>query len=390
MVTGHLQEKSGRYYIVLNLKGANNRWKPKWIATGLPTKGNKKRAEAMLHETIKEYEARAASEEKNPAEILFSDYMLGWLELIRGSVEETTFATYNRIVRNQIVPYYAKLGITLSNLQPKHIQSYYTHLTSSGKVHAATIRRHHANIRKALQQAVKTDMILSNPADKVVKPKVPPYVAGFYNDAELNLLLEKVKGTSLELPIIITAFYGLRRGEVLGLKWSAIDFKNKTLIISHTVTEINDEEGKTVIIQKDRTKNKSSFRTLPLVPQVEEALLRKKRQDEEYRGVCKKSYSRKFTDYVFVNEIGELIKPHYLTSGFPHFLEKCGMRRIRFHDLRHSCASLLLKAGANMKEIQEWLGHSNYSTTANIYAHLDSISKQNAANAISSTLLVHE
>ncbi len=392
MITGHLQEKNGRYYMVVNLKDDNQKWKPKWISTGLLTKGNKKLASAMLRDTMKEYEAKEAAKataktSKTPEVLLFSDFMLDWLELIRSSVEETTFTTYRYNIKNQIAPYFKDLAVTLAELKPKHIQGYYSYMMADRKTSATTIRRHHANIRKALQHAVKTDMIATNPADKVEKPKQQPFIAGFYNDENLNLLFEKAKGTRLELPIVVSAFYGLRRSEVLGLKWSAIDFKRKTLTVCHTVAEIMDDAGNRQIIHKDRTKNKSSFRTLPLIPQVEEALLKKKAQDEEYRKVCRTSYSKQYLDYVFVDELGILLTPAYLTSGFPYLLEKHDLRKIRYHDLRHSCASLLLKNGVNMKAIQEWLGHSHFSTTANFYAHLDFDSKRDSANAISGVLL---
>lgn len=171
--------------------------------------------------------------------------------------------------------------------------------------------------------------------------------------------------------------------------WSAIDFKQKTLTIRHTVSEILDDNGKAYLLQKDRTKNKSSFRTLPLIPQVEELLLRKKAQDQEYMKICRGAYSKKFIDYVFVDELGVLLKPDYLTRGFPNMLEEHGLRKIRFHDLRHSCASLLLKRGVSMKAIQDWLGHSNFSTTANLYAHLDYDSKLDTATAIGGALAIH-
>ena len=374
--------------MVLNIKDENQRWKPKWVATGLPTKGNKKRAEAMLHDAIKAYEAKTAMGGMKSDGLLFSDFMLGWLELIRNSVEETTFTCYRRVIKKQVAPFFTKLGVTLAELQPKHIQAYYSYMMTEKKCSATTVRRHHANIRKALQHAVRTELIATNPADKVEKPKQQPYIAGFYNDAELNLLFEKVKGAKLELPIIVSAFYGLRRSEVLGLRWSAIDFKMKTLTICHIVTDVQDDDGKTRLIQRDRTKNKSSFRTLPLILQVEEALLRKKAQDEEYKKICRSSYSKKYTDYVFVDELGILLHPEYLTRGFPNLLEKQGLRRIRYHDLRHSCASLLLKNGVNMKQIQDWLGHSNYSTTANLYAHLDDDQRKDTAIAIGAILMI--
>jgi len=342
----------------------------------------------MLHNAIKAYEAKTTQANMESDRLMFSDFMLNWLELIRNSVEETTFSAYRLSVKNKIAPYFKKLGVTLAKLQPKHIQGYYGYMMTEQKCSASTVRRHHANIRKALQHAVKTDLIATNPADKVEKPKQQPFIAGFYNGENLNLLFEKAKGTKLELPIIVSAFYGLRRSEVLGLKWSAVDFKRKTLTICHTVTEVLDDNGNKYLVQKDRTKSKSSFRTLPLIPQVEEALLRKKAEDEKYKKICRNSYSKQYADYVFVDELGVLLNPEYLTKGFPNLLDKHGLRRIRYHDLRHSCASLLLNNGVSMKAIQEWLGHSHFSTTANFYAHLDYDSKRDSANAIGDALMI--
>ena len=124
------------------------------------------------------------------------------------------------------------------------------------------------------------------------------------------------------------------------------------------------------------------MRTLPLVPEFKDKLLSLKAQQEEYRQVCGKCYNKKYLDYICVDEMGTLISPHYLTSAFPKLLEKNGLRKIRFHDLRHSCASLLLANGVSMKQIQEWLGHSDFSTTANVYAHLDFNSKLSSADAM--------
>lgn len=102
--------------------------------------------------------------------------------------------------------------------------------------------------------------------------------------------------------------------------------------------------------------------------------------------MCGRSYIKDYTEYVCVNEVGDLIKPHYVTESFPKLLKANGLRPVRYHDLRHSCASLLLANGVPLKQIQEWLGHSDFSTTANIYAHLDYSSKLTSADAMLSGL----
>ena len=179
----------------------------------------------------------------------------------------------------------------------------------------------------------------------------------------------------------MAAFYGLRREEIIGLKWNAIDFENNTLTIQHTVTECN-LDGKHIEVASDTAKTDSSLRTMPLVTNFREMLLAKKEKQEHYRKLCGRSYCKEYLDYIFVNEMGERWKPHYLSDGFKRILEQNGLRRIRFHDLRHTCASLLLANNVPMKKIQEWLGHSDFSTTANIYAHLDYQSKISSAEAM--------
>ena len=192
----------------------------------------------------------------------------------------------------------------------------------------------------------------------------------------LQLFLNKI-----ELPIILASFYGLRRSEVLGLKWDAIDFQRNTITIQHTYTSC-DIDGSIIEVAADTTKTKSSRRTLPLIPQFRDILLEKLEQQEEYKRVCGRCYNKKYIDYICVDEMGNIIKPNYVTCSFSDLLKKYGLRHIRFHDLRHTCASLLLNNGIPMKQIQEWLGHSDFATTANIYAHLECNSKLTSAQAM--------
>ena len=395
MVAGHLREKRGIYHMVLSYTNENGERVTPTKSTGLPVKGNKKRAEAMLNDwrkseeiALKKRKANGSLKKLDPSqEILFTKFMLDWLEMMKNSVEVTTYASYAQAIKSKINPYFdARFPtLTLSQITPKHIQDYYTWEMTENDVSANTVIHRHANIRKALQYAFKTGLIDINPADRIERPKKVKYVGSTYNDQELEQLFAVTKGDLIELPVMLAAFYGLRRSEVLGLKWDAIDFEKKTITIKHTVTQTT-LDGKSVIIEKDRTKTKSSYRTLPLVKPFEDALLRKKAEQAENRRLCGKCYDKSHLDYINVNEMGKLITPGFLTQHFPLVLERNGMKKIRLHDLRHSCASLLYSNGVALKDIQEWLGHSDISTTSNIYTHLDYSSKVASANAILSLL----
>lgn len=157
--------------------------------------------------------------------------------------------------------------------------------------------------------------------------------------------------------------------------------EHKTISIRHKVIEA-EVDGKFVPMGEDVLKTKSSFRTLPLIPAVGIILLEEKEKQEMYRRLFKKSYCRDYLDYICVDQCGKLLRPNYVTEHFPWLIEKYGLRKVRFHDLRHTCASLLLSNGISMKQIQIWLGHSTFSTTADIYAHLDYSAQEASANAM--------
>ena len=382
MVAGHLREQNGYFQMVLSFKDEAGKRKTKSISTGLPIKGNKRRAEAMLMEMRKNFENGIVTKDiAQKGDILFADFLLDWLEMMRNSLEVTTYASYAKAIKNRIAPYYSERQIKLKDLTPKDIQDYYQYGLNVEKVSANTVIHRHANIRKALQYALRTGLIDYNPADRVERPRKEKYHAAIYNDQELDILFKIVKGKKIELAIILGAFYGLRRSEVVGLKWDAIDFERKTLTIKHTVTEVT-LDGKVLVVDKERTKTKASHRTLPLVAPFEELLYRMKAEQERNRKLCGGVYCTKYLDFIYVDELGERIKPNYITQHFSIVIKNNGLKKIRFHDLRHSCASLLYANGVSLKEIQEWLGHSDISTTSNIYTHLDYSTKISSANAI--------
>lgn len=282
MVAGHLQEKKGYFYMVLSYPDEAGKRKTKWLPTGLAVKGNKKKAEKMLMETRQTFvpECKPIQED-----MLFSDFLLQWLEIAKSTIAVTTYASYAGMTKSIITPYFKERKITLGNLKATDIQLFY--MEQLKRVKASSVIHYHAVIHRALKYAVKIELIEVNPADKVERPKADKFIGSFYDSSEMEKLFEAAKGTRLEIPIFLGAFYGLRRSEVLGLKWSAIDFQNNTITIKHTVTSCNID-GKHIQIAQDTTKTKSSMRTLPLVPVFKEKLLTLKEQQKEYRRVCGK------------------------------------------------------------------------------------------------------
>jgi integrase len=379
-------------------------------STGLPERGNKKRAETMAKEFASKLEEelnkalieKAAQVTKGFTldspfasgitgdEMLVADLVLEWLESInpmknpknKKPVKLTTFCGYEMNVQKTIVPYFRKKGTLLSELTYKDIDSFYD--AQLERVTAMTVTKFHANISLALKYAFLKGYISSYEAimKKVTRPTPDRFTGKFLKESETVELLNAAKGHKLELGVLFGAFYGLRRSELVGLRWESINFEANTITIEHTVT-VASIGGKTVIIADDTTKTKSSYRTLPLIPIIRAKLLEVQAEQEQNRKLCGKAYNKAEGRYIYTDVMGNRIKPDYLSSEFPKFLEKRGFRRIRFHDLRHSCASLLLANGVSIKEIQDWLGHSTFKTTADIYAHLDADSKRATAAAMS-------
>ena len=386
MVSGHLQIKNGKYYAVLCYTDAYGKRKAKWKTLGLSEKGNKRKAEEMLMKLRSEFDPPTRINDMS-GDMPFTDYLLQWVEIARGRVAVATYAGYKNAILRVINPYFEEKNLLLSEVQAKHLQRFYSEQLR--RVKPNTVIHYHAVIHTALQYAFKTDLVMQNVASKVDRPRKNGFTPVFLSAEEMQKMFEALKGHPLELPVLVAAFYGFRREEVLGLKWDSIDFKRGTISVKHTVTNVN-MDGKRVDIAQDSAKTKSSLRTLPLIGQFREYFQKVKDMQAYNKKVCGNCYNYEYDGYVFVDEMGERMKPSYLTSAFPRFLVCHGLKRMRFHDLRHSCASLLLANGVPLKQIQEWLGHSDFATTANIYAHLDYSSKISSAQAMENGLVLPE
>ena len=385
MTTGSLHKKRNKWYMVICFNN-NGKQSQKWVSTGLPIPGNKKKAEIMLNEKISEYSPKEPVNVRNDSGDNDSvcDFFTDWLEIHRVNIESITYAGYKRILKH-LYPYFKKLNVTLENLTPIHIQKYYALKLKT--ISANTVLKHHAFIRSALAYAKKMSLVKENVADLVDRPKKQKFIGNFYNQEEIGRLLKIIKDTPIEAPVMFGIYFGLRRSEIIGIKWSALDFLNKELTINHKVVPVNDN-GKYRLEISDNLKTKASYRTLPLNDKFRDYLKDLKKRHEENRQFFGNGYNPKYSEYVCVNELGNIIYPDYITKKFKNLLQQNGLRVIRFHDLRHSCASLLLHLGYNMKDIQLWLGHGDIGTTMNIYAHVESSRKKNMIDGIENAISI--
>ena len=297
-------------------------------------------------------------------------------------IEDTTYAGYCENVGYPIEPYFRKSKVRLKDLNARDIQDFYD--AQLERVKSNTVIHYHAIIRLALCYARKMGYIKENPIEQVEKPEKNKFVGTYYTSDEVNQLISLTKGTKLEIAVIFACFYGIRRSECVGLRWSAFDFENNIFHINHTVV-LTSVNGKRTLVTKDAAKTDATIRSMPLSADIKKRLLEIKCMQENNKKRLKKNYNNQWTDYLMVTESGDLISPDYVTDAFRRLVKKNKMRHIRFHDLRHTCASLLLNKGkgkVTMKDIQEWLGHSDYKTTANIYAHLDLSSKYSSLETL--------
>ena len=375
--TGSVQLKNGKWYAVLNLYDENGKRKPKWISTGLSERGNKKNAEKILREKINEWDKKNLSF----CNLTVADYFNQWLDRIKLEVKPNTFRGYENNMRKHIIPYFEKKKIPLQELKPYHLEDYYTYkltnnsnLTTNETLSVTTIKHHHQNISNALSDAVRRGIIYANPASSVKPPKAEKYKAEFLNPEQVDNLLLLVKGTVIEIPVILCAMYGFRRSEVLGLKWSNVDFVNRTITVAETLQQHTGGS------YTDTPKTDSSYRTLPMLNSVYTLLEAHKRLQNERKRILGDNYIE--SDYVCTWNDGKIISPNYLTTQFNKIIKNSTLPQVRLHDLRHSAASNLLNHGMSVVQVQEWLGHSSAATTLNFYAHADKTSKQAVAEAM--------
>lgn len=374
-MTGSLQIKKNKYYVVVRREDAQGVSHQQWIATGLPSSASKREAKQCLRKILDQLETMPAVYTEK---VYFADWIEKFLRHKAVEVDAVTMQGYRGYADTHIIPYYRQKKTVLQTMMQRDVQDYYDDKAASG-LSSSTVRKHRAVIRGALNYACEQHMIDVNPALTAKVPKVYKAPVGkAYTAEQTKVLLDTIRGDELFPVVFLAVNLGLRRSEVLGLQWKHINFNDHTLLVEHVVTGVNQT------VEKDRTKTQSSRRTLPLATNVEVFLreLRLKQFHDEQR--LGKEYEQ--SPYVCRHSNGKPMRPDFVTYRFRLLLEKNQLPMIRFHDLRHTTASLLLRNGIGLKDIQEFLGHSKLSVTADLYSHLEFDSKIKAVGVMNTIL----
>lgn len=329
------------------------------------TATSKKEAQKKLREHNKKMEAGTAVA---PSKVTVSAYTENFISYKSLSLSETTIYGYTNILKNHLAPYFGKKN--LQDVTTQDVQDYVTVKAKSG-ISLQSIKKHVALLYSVFQNAYINKILNENPVDRMERIKAPSTQMECMNAAEIAVLCASVKDTQLEIPVKLAAYLGLRRGEVLGLKWEHIDFGSATLTVNNTRTKA----GKNVIEKQPKTER--SIRQLAIGSDLLDLLLyHKKRQAD----ICKKNCIPQ--EYVVTMDSGKPFSPNYLSECFHSHLIQHKFKLVRFHDLRHSFASIANDAGTSMNDISDAMGHSNISTTSGIYTHAFDKKKTKAVNAV--------
>ena len=315
--------KNGKNYVVFDYKDHSGKRKRKWVNTELPVKCSKKALKEAVEAIVAEFDKSisegeiavksanavpyAVMSDETASTMLLDDFFTEWLTYIKPNVARTTHLCYRKVSKrymeyiNENYP-----NLTLGQVNHNHIQNYLNYKLDSG-CKGSTAKQYYLALHSAFAYAVKMELIPKHPMDKLVVPRAERHEATFYNADELNELFEVFKGDKLELVVNIAAYYGLRRCEILGLRWDAIDFKNKTITIQRKIVSDYDDNGEMKIFVETRLKTNSTRRTLPLIPHIEEMLLEKKKMEVKFKKACGKSYNKEFDGFICRDNYGNML-----------------------------------------------------------------------------------
>ena len=361
-----IEEIKGKRYKVIIEAGKNPKTGKRSRIVRI-VEGRKVDAERLYGDILRELEKGTYIK---PTKITLGEYLDNWLGAYAANKAPSTYAGYKRIVNSHLKP---RLGmIKLAELQPMHIQEYYTGRLQKGRrdnkggLSAATVQRHHALLREALNHAVKWGLLHRNPA-QFTEPPRPEQPEIFPLELEqLSKLLELATGQRDEYLLITAAYTGMRQGELLGLTWDNVDLGNEPYCrVRQTVGYINGQG----FVFRSVGKSKGARREIPLTDNAAWALRQQKKIIAQDKLLHANTYSGE-RDLVFPDKHGRAQDPSGLTRRFKKLAREAGLPRMRFHDLRHTHATMLLSQGVHPKIVQERLGHQTIGITMDVYSHV--------------------
>lgn len=373
--------RSGKEYLVICLSYIDpdtNKRKQKIISTGLEVKGNKRKAQSMIPQMIEQYSYLEMPHTSSLSrDITLCDYLDVWLKQKKIVIKQSTYEAYFYRVKS-IQEYFKKENLRLVDITPRILKNFFEYSLAYGKINQKTHKREPLAVRSvrsyrsilfaAFNDAIVDGLITANPliSVSVQGKKNKDYSEGylFLTEEEIKDFLQFVseKYPRLLGVVFMGIYYGLRRSEILGLKWSAIDWEEETITIEHTVVRVKS------VTREDDTKTKAGYRTLNLFTAAKKCLRSIKQEQEENARFFGKEYQNK-DGYVFTWEDGRPYDPNYISREFKKASTAFGRPEITLHKLRHTCCSLLINKKWPIKQLQYWLGHDDIQTTLNIYAH---------------------
>ena len=386
-----LRDRNGIYHVVVYwINPITKEQESKSKSTGLRLKGNKKKAEeigeAFLQEVKEKFNNAYQKEEieknfEKKEKIKFLNFLEQSITNNKNSIEYTTYKSY-RDQQKIIERFFSVKNLDLENVTVADILDFYNYLSNVRKNTNNTVIHYHALLRKTFTEAYIRKLIKENIMLEIPRPKKEKYISEIFNLKEINIFLNHIKGHRFELEMNLALFYGFRRSELLGLRFSVIDFDNNTILVNTKITSSEKEK----LVPKQKMKNDSSYRIMPLLDSIKKLIIQRMERIKKDKHFFKSIYTKKWKGFVCVGENGELIKPDRVTRTFRKLINECGLKKIRLHDLRHSCATLLYEQDIQLKDIQMWLGHSDIQTTANIYSHFDYTRKEKTGKIIEKSL----
>ena len=377
---GHITKRGKGSYSVVIRRGRDSNT-GKYLQSWFTVKGTKKEAEKRLSELLNQLDNGVYMK---PGKTTLADFLEKWIkDYTWANLAPMTAEGYQHIIRRHIIPSLGKMVLT--QLKPEHIQRYYSNKLTSGRhdgegLSARTVRHHHMCLHTALQSAMRWGLLARNPVDAVDPPRCQRTEMHTLNEDEISALLEAAKATPY-YPLFYTAlFTGMRRSELLALRWCDVDLLLCTASVSRTLHVLSKGQ---VIIRP--TKTSKSRRLVALSPS--NALILKEHREKQEALRILSGTTLKEEDFVFSQLDGNPLLPNTVTHNWIKLVRRIGLSGIRLHDARHSHASLMLKQGVHPKIVQERLGHASIQVTLDTYSHVAPGLQEAAANGFDQLML---